>query len=139
MPALDTYASIPPVSGPHDTAVQSAGAYSEPVSPYRVLHSLEHGAVAVWYDPAAVSVNDLDTARAALQGQDHVILSPYSFPGEGGSLPEPVALTAWHHLQRCSRLDPVAIGDFLRRYRTPTGDQLPPTYEGDAPEPGAPI
>jgi len=43
------YNSNPPTSGPHWVGVAGPGIKSEPVADELVLHSMEHGAVVVWY------------------------------------------------------------------------------------------
>src|SRR5207342_3642762 len=52
-PDLSTYASIPPASGPHDPTPLTAGIYDSPPDVYQTIHSLEHGAVIIWYAPGA--------------------------------------------------------------------------------------
>lgn len=142
-PPLSSYASVPPASGPHDQSPLPAGIYSSAPPVYRVIHSLEHGAAVVWYDPAA-SGAELERIRSFFgqpADRDHVIVAPYDYPTEGavGSLPAgtQMALVAWHNVQTCERVSlPVAF-DFVAHYRSPPAPGQP--YKGEAPEPGAPV
>jgi len=142
-PQLSSYPSTPPASGPHDPTPLDAGVYSTPPPVYQAIHSLEHGAVIIWYDPSASSA-ELDRIKSFFGDpahRDHVIVAPYNYPDQGtaGKLPagKQMVLVAWHHLQDCSALSlPVAF-DFVVHYRFP-----PPagqSYRGDAPEQGFPI
>lgn len=150
-PGLSSYSSVPPTSGPHTGSPPgplAAGVYDSPPDIYRAMHSLEHGATIVWYDPSSpgtdlgrlksfygqsISKNDV--------AQDRVIVAPYSYPGQGsaGHLPKGVqmALVAWHRLRTCGLVSlPVAF-DFTSQYGAPPyGGRK---YLGEAPEPGATI
>lgn len=140
MPPLSTYKSIPPVSGPHDGATETAGVKSEAPPLGSVIHSMEHGAVAIWYRPGAQSGNEFRSIKNFVErNQDHVILAPYDYPDEGkeGELPagKEMALSAWHHTQSCDSLSLPVVAKFLSEYRTPPlgGGE----YLGDAPEQNA--
>jgi hypothetical protein len=144
-PELSTYPSSPPTSGPHDADPLPAGIYSTPPDIYRTLHSLEHGATIIWYDPTT-SGPALDELKAfydrkvasASVGQDRVIIAPFDYPGNGdaGQLGDGVqmALVAWHRMQTCSSVSlPVAFA-FTSTYSAPPSAGQP--YAGEAPEAG---
>lgn len=140
MPPLSSYPSIPPASGPHNGVTLGAGVYEAPPPIDRVIHSLEHGAVVVWYAPDATG-EQLDALREFFGGPEgsRVIVAPYDYPaqGEAGSLPtgESMALVAWHKVQSCAQVSlPVAF-DFSSQYGAPPFGQR--TYLGEAPEAGA--
>lgn len=145
-PALSTYATTPPASGPHDPSPLGPGIYDSPPDLYRTIHSLEHGAVIIWYSPDATGkqLDDLlafygqPTTDADI-GQAKIIIAPYDYPDQGaaGQLPAGVQMSvvAWHRLQTCTAVSlPVAFG-FSSTFEVPGyGGQ---TYEGVAREPGA--
>jgi hypothetical protein len=140
IPALSTYPSVPPASGPHGDIPLGAGVYDAPPSIDRVIHSLEHGAVAVWYSPDATG-EELDALREFYSGPQgaRVIVAPYDYPEESGagSLPRGIsmALVAWHHVQGCDEVSlPVAF-DFSSQYGAPPFGRR--EYAGEAPEAGA--
>ena len=100
-PPLTRYPSTPPASGPHDPAPQGAGVYPSPPPVYSTIHSLEHGAAVVWYDPSA-SGKELDRIKSFFDdaaNSDHVIVAPYNYPDQGaaGRLPagKQMVLVAW--------------------------------------------
>jgi hypothetical protein len=147
---LSTYPSIPPTSGPHDSVTLPSGSYSEAPPIGRVLHSLEHGAVVIWFEPSVASSQPLQEIREFMGPAGpglgvHIIIAPYDFPGEGeaGRLPSGVtmAVAAWHRLQLCTRIDADTLrsaADFVLNYRCPPRCNID-TYRGEAPEAGAPI
>jgi hypothetical protein len=151
-PKLSTYPSVPPTSGPHAALPPDgagplpAGIYTKPPDIYQAIHSLEHGATIVWYDPttSGTALSELTSfydrkVSAAAIGQDRVIIAPYSYPDQGtaGQLPDGVgmALVAWHRMQTCSSVSlPVAFA-FTSKYSAPPAAGQ--TYAGEAPEAGA--
>ena len=145
MPALTTYPSIPPTSGPHANIPPGplpAGVYDDAPDLSRVIHSLEHGASVIWYSPTA-SGAQLDQLKGFYEQQlddtasDRVIVAPYDYPGEGGQLPEGVLMapTAWHRLQRCTQVNLAVAYDFTSQYSAPPAEGR--EYAGVAPEEGA--
>jgi hypothetical protein len=149
-PPLSVYPTTPPASGPHATIPPGplpAGVYETlPTADlYRAIHSLEHGASIVWYDPSAPAerISRLQTfydrrLQDASVGQDRVIVAPYDFPGDpAGLLPggTQMALVAWHRLRTCERVDLAVAYDFTSQYSFPTSSDR--RYRGEAPEPGA--
>jgi hypothetical protein len=144
VPPLDTYPSVPPASGPHAAETVGPGLYVEPPPIGPLIHSLEHGAVVIWFDPGSADQSGL-TEVAEFFGQPdrqaHVIVAPYSYPdeGEAGRLPDgtSMALVAWHRIQTCQRVSlPVAFA-FVASFRP--DPEEPQAYRGEAPEPGASI
>lgn len=144
LPPIDRYPSVPPASGPHGGTTLPAGTYPSAPPLDQALHSLEHGAVIVWYDPGTAEGPRLDEVRRFFEESDegnHVIVAPFDYPGEGpaGRLPDgtAVALTAWHHLQTCRQASLPAAFAFVEAYRF--NMYRWGAYRGDAPEKFAPI
>jgi uncharacterized protein DUF3105 len=148
-PPLSTYPTIPPASGPHADIPPGplpAGVYDSLTLEelYRAIHSLEHGATIVWYDPLAPAgqvarVTGFYDRRLqdAQVGQDRVIVAPYDFPDDpAGILPEgtQMALVSWHRLRMCASVDLAVAFDFTSQYSSPTAENR--EYVGVAPEPG---
>jgi hypothetical protein len=145
-PKLSTYPSVPPASGPHNPQPLPSGIYSSPPPIDQAIHSLEHAATIIWYDPSATGdqLDELKTFyrnyRTSPQGSAQsvkIIIAPYDYPDQGsaGRLPAgtQMALDAWHHVQTCAQVSlPVAF-DFTSQYVLPPFEGQ--TYKGDAPEP----
>lgn len=115
------YKQTPPVGGPHSSTPLTCGIYTSPVPNENAVHSLEHGAVWITYQPdlPAAQVSTLD---AAAKGQPYVIVSP--FAGD----PTPVVASAWGVQLRLPSASDPRLAQFIAYYA-----QGPQT-----PEPGAP-
>jgi hypothetical protein len=143
MPPLSSYRSQPPASGPHNPTPLAAGQYPDPPPIDQAIHSLEHGAVIIWYDPAALStkaLTDLQTFFVKKDESGKVIIAPYNYPAQGaaGKLPtgKQMVAVAWHRMETCSKVSlPVAF-DFVYHYDS--GFRVR-DYKGEAPEPTTPI
>jgi hypothetical protein len=143
-PPLADYPSVPPVSGPHAGTTLGEGVYRSSPPMDQAIHSLEHGAVIIWYDPAGASESEVGQIEGFFETSgegNHVIIAPYDYiaEGEAAGLPDGVAmaLAAWHHVQYCQRVSlPVAFS-FVEAYRFNLYRWG--AYRGDAPERFAPI
>lgn len=103
------YEQNPPAGGPHNAVWLNCGIYSQSVPNENAVHSLEHGAVWVTYDPDEVTGDELDTLKSHLPSS-YVILSPY----EG--LDSPIALSSWNHQLKLESADDERIGEFFEEY-----------------------
>ncbi len=115
------YPQNPPVGGEHNPVWLNCGIYDQPVPNENAVHSLEHGAVWITYQPNLPS-SEVEQLRQLVRGKSFVILSPYD------NLPAPVVASAWStQLQLTGASDP-RLPRFIKKYA-----QGPQT-----PEPGAP-
>jgi len=114
------YKESPPVGGEHNAVWLNCGTYDEPVPNEHAVHSLEHGAVWITYDPELpeADVKKLDDALP----DTYTLLSPYE-----GDMPSEIVISAWGHQLEVDSADDPRIKGFIKEYR-----QGPQT-----PEPGA--
>jgi Protein of unknown function (DUF3105) len=104
-----TYQQTPPAGGPHALVWQNCGIYTSPVPNENAVHSLEHGAIWITYQPD-LPANQVSDLRADVTGQPYGLLSPY--PG----LPAPVVATVWGvQLKLQSATDP-QLKTFINQY-----------------------
>lgn len=116
-----TYDQTPPVGGNHSGAWLNCGEYSEPVPNENAVHALEHGAVWVTYDPAAISGEQVQVLRDQLP-DTYTLLSPLA------GTASPVMMSAWGAQVGIETVDDPRLESFASKYlRSPK-----------APEPGAP-
>lgn len=91
------YGTVPPTSGDHiiPPLQQADGAWADPAAPVDVVHSLEHGRIAIQYDPALPEDDQLE-----LKGlYDTVYSASLLFPDP--DMPYAVAATSWRNLIGC--------------------------------------
>jgi hypothetical protein len=81
--------NTPPVGGNHNGVPQSCQAYTAVIANEHAVHSLEHGAVWITYNPDKVSAADVAKLKADLEDDPYRMLSPY--PG----LKSPISVQAW--------------------------------------------
>jgi hypothetical protein len=106
----------PPPGGPHAPIWQNCGVYTEAVETRHVLHSLEHGAVWLAYDPN-LPEEDISLLQDLAKDQPYTVMSPY--PG----LRSAVVLTAWGVQFDTDLATDPRILEFLLTYQQ--GEQTP--------------
>jgi hypothetical protein len=100
---------LPPMGGVHSDVWQNCGVYDAPIEAKNAVHSMEHGAVWVTYQPD-LPADDVATLRDDVSKHSYTILSPF----EG--LKSPVVLTAWGIQLTVDSAGDSRIADFLDRY-----------------------
>jgi Protein of unknown function (DUF3105) len=82
------YEQNPPVGGDHSAQWQNCGVYTEPVQDVNAVHSLEHGAVWITYDPS-LPADQVELLDAQAANNNYVLVTPRE------DLPTPVVASAW--------------------------------------------
>ncbi len=92
-PTRVTYDRYPPIGGPHDStwAACNGVVYAVAVRNENMVHTLEHGAVWVTYNPENIAAGDLDILKTLVDGKQYITLSPYP------SLSSKISLQSWGH------------------------------------------
>ena len=118
------YTHSPPFGGAHDAvwAACNGAVYPQAVRTENLVHSLEHGAVWIAYNPDQVTGDALTTLRSKVDGEPYTLMSPY--PG----LDQPISVQSWGHQLKLSDAADPRIDQFIAALRL---NQY--TY----PEPGA--
>src|SRR3989344_7362080 len=109
------YKSNPPTSGPHYVNTKSAGIYDMPIPDGNLLHSMEHGAVIIWYKAANGSedggLSGQDIERLKQIFSSVAVNKKIMVPRE--NLDVPVALTSWGRLLKLQTIDEIQIKAFM--------------------------
>ncbi len=107
------YPVTPPVGGNHHPMWQSCmgDVYDERIPDEHAVHSLEHGAVWITYDPERVTADDIRLLAERVEGIDFMMLSPY--PGQES----PISLQAWGYQLRVATATDERIDRFIQDYR----------------------
>jgi hypothetical protein len=102
--------NTPPVGGNHNSVPQSCQAYTTPIANEHAVHSLEHGAVWITYNPDKVSAKDIQTLKDDLDSDPYRMLSPY--PG----LKSPISVQAWGEQVFVDKASDSRIKAFLKYF-----------------------
>jgi hypothetical protein len=103
------YTQDPPAGGPHDPSWQRCMVYDAPVRNENAVHSQEHGAVWITYQPD-LAESDREILAELAEGQQYLLISPY--PG----LEDPVVASAWGAQLRLDDVNDPRLRAFIDRY-----------------------
>ncbi|MFI5909108.1 DUF3105 domain-containing protein [Dactylosporangium sp. NPDC051541] len=106
------YQMVPAAGGRHYGNWQRClgDVYAEPVSEGRAVHSLEHGAVWITYQPS-LAKSDVDKLAAKVRNNDFMLMSPYD------GQPSAISLQAWGYQLRVDKADDPRVDQFIKKYR----------------------
>ncbi|MEV6771582.1 DUF3105 domain-containing protein [Nocardia sp. NPDC051030] len=130
------YDQAPPFGGPHDGswAACTGVVYPKAIRTENAVHSLEHGAVWIAYNPDKVDQSGIDLLKSKVQGKPYSLMSPY--PG----LDSPISLQSWGHQLKLEKADDKRVTEFitalrLNQYAYPEvgADCANPTFSTDNP------
>ncbi len=107
------YDQSPPFGGPHDGtwATCTGIVYPDAIRTENAVHSLEHGAVWITYNPDDLSDDEVATLAEKVDGETYTLMSPY--PG----LDTPVSLQSWGHQLKLDSVDDERIDQFVNALR----------------------
>jgi len=104
------YSESPPVGGPHapppSWADCTGTVYDIDIRHENAVHSLEHGAVWITYNPDDVSQDDIDTLAKLVENESGRMMSPYA------GLDAPISIQAWGHQLKVDSADDKRIKQF---------------------------
>jgi hypothetical protein len=114
------YDQVPPVGGKHNPvwAECDGKVYDHPIRNENAVHSLEHGAVWITYQPGLDQAS-IDKLAKKVQGSNYTMMSPY--PDQPGK----IMLTAWDHQLAVDSASDPRIDQFLQKYRLGPQTQEP--------------
>ncbi len=114
------YGMNPPAGGDHNGVWLNCGIYEDPQPNENAVHSLEHGAIWVTYDPSALDAEEIAALGNAVPST-YSIVSPYE------NLPAPIVVSAWGGQVQLDSVDDERLESFITKY----------WKSASAPEPGA--
>lgn len=112
-PRRVSYDKAPPFGGAHDYAWAPCNGvvYPTAVRTEHMVHSLEHGAVWIAYNPDEVSGDALEALAARVTGKTYLLLSPY--PG----LDQPISVQSWGYQVKVRDAGDPRIDQFISLFR----------------------
>ncbi len=103
------YPQDPPAGGPHDPSWQKCAVYDAPVRNENAVHSQEHGAVWITYQPD-LPESDREILAALAENEPYLLISPYP------ELEDPVVASAWGAQLRLDDVNDPRLQAFIDRY-----------------------
>lgn len=103
------YEQAPPVGGDHNAIWTNCGVYTQPIPNENTVHSMEHGAVWITYQPD-IAQSEIDALTDLVGNRSYVLLSPY----EGQE--SPVMASAWGLQLGVDSADDERLQAFLAKY-----------------------
>lgn len=130
----------PPMGGPHEAvwADCNSTVYPEGVRTENMVHTMEHGAVWIAYNPDKLDSGAVDLLKLRVEGKPFTVMSPY--PG----MDSPISLQAWGHQLKVDSAEDERIDQFITALRRnpniapePQGSCTPPpgSFDVDNPPP----
>lgn len=110
------YAQSPPLSGEHWGRAVDAGFYTERPELPPLVHTLEHGAVVIYYDQATLTPEAEASLRAWASNHDGPWASIVVVPNPNANPTGDYVLTAWTHRLVIDDYDAEAVKAFAAEY-----------------------
>lgn len=110
------YGTDLPTSGPHYDAWADPGFYEETPPAGNLVHSLEHGHVVVYYDPAALTPEAEESLRAFARNHQDPWAAVIVAPNPNDDPDSAYVLTAWRTMLRMEGYDAETVRAFLAEY-----------------------
>jgi len=106
------YTMSPPVAGNHNQNWQrcQGDVYPAAIASEHALHSMEHGAVWIAYNPDLPAAQ-VETLAKKVRGKDYMLMAPY--PG----LDKPISLQAWGFQLKVDNASDKRIDEFIKALR----------------------
>lgn len=109
-----TYDRVPPAGGAHNSTPLNCGVYTLPVPNENAVHSLEHGAVWITYQPTlpadqVAALQQLVTSHY-VGPERYLVLSPYA------GIPSPIVASAWGAQLGVQQASDPRLADFIHAF-----------------------
>lgn len=106
------YETTPPVSGEHAQGAAPCGIHGQPIPNENLVHSFEHGAVALLYDAAQVEPGVIEQMETiAGDFESHVLSAPYP------EMDNPIVVASWGEKMNLDSFDGPAIREYIEVFR----------------------
>lgn len=110
------YERVPPLSGPHYTSTTDAGFYEQTPPLGELVHTLEHGAVIIYYDPAETTDAANESLRQFASEHTGTWRSVVAVPNPNDDPEATYVVTAWEHRLYMNDYDARTVHAFLSEY-----------------------
>ena len=106
------YPTEPPVSGEHAGQPTTCGKFDSRLPDENLVHTLEHGAIGLLFDPEKASQEDIESLEGIVDEYDsHIFSAPYS------QMQTAFAIVSWGEMMRLQSLDERAVREYVDTFR----------------------
>jgi hypothetical protein len=121
------YPTVPPVSGEHAGQPTTCGKFDSVLPDENLVHTLEHGAIGLFFDPDQASQEDIERLEGVVDEYDsHVFSAPYP------QMPTPFAIVSWGEMMRLDELDLPAVREYIDTFRQKGPEKIDCRMTSDA-------
>jgi hypothetical protein len=121
------YDTVPPVSGAHSDQPAPCGVFAEQIPDENQVHTLEHGAVGLLYEPD-LDIQEIRSLESIVgEYESHVFSSPYEGMGS------PIVIDAWGFRMPLEEIDAPAIREFIDEFRQKGPEEKDCPMQSDTP------
>jgi hypothetical protein len=113
-----SYPTNPPTGGEHNSAWQNCGVYDTQIAIENAVHSMEHGAVWITYQPN-LAQEEVQKLRDLVKGRAYTLVAPYLV----GALEKPIYAVAWGARVGVDSAEDKRLDKFIKQYMQ--GKQTP--------------
>lgn len=117
------FATLPPYGGPHDGNLLPCGVYDSEQDFSRMLHTMEHGAVIIYYHPDLFTPDEANQVRAValdlLRSGNRIVFTPHR------SIDARIAVASWGRLLFMEQFDEEALRGFVAAFENDAPENLP--------------
>ncbi len=117
------YPTSPPYGGPHSPNLVPCGVYQAPQSFAGIVHTMEHGAVIIYYQPDLFTPDEVSEVRAValdlLQDGKRIVFTPHQ------QINARLALAAWGRLLFLDQFEEEAIRGFADAFENKGPERIP--------------
>jgi hypothetical protein len=106
------YETTPPAYGFHSPGSLQCGIWGEQQPSEPFVHSLEHGAVGLLYDPQSAEPQAIERLEAiAGRSDSHIISMPFA------GMEHPITIVSWGEMMELDELDEPALREYVETFR----------------------
>ena len=117
------FGAKPPMGGPHNPTWQNCGIYDTPVEAQYAIHSMEHGAIWITYQPD-LPIDEVQVLEDVALKNGRILLAPY--PEQTSQ----VVLTAWDLQLELNSVTDERLEKFVDRYTNTRGPERGASCDG---------
>jgi len=117
------YPTIPAYGGPHAGNLLPCSVYPDEQSQERILHSMEHGAVVIFFQPDVASGDDITQIRQLgtelLREGNRIVVAP------NRQLTNPIVIASWARLLPLQTFEDATIRGFVDAFENDGPENIP--------------